>query len=117
MNRLISRALLTSPLLFAMGAQGPFTLSSSSFQDGAVLQRKFAGNIAGNPNCVGQNVSPQLAWSNVPEGTKSLVFFMVDPEGRAGGGVNHWVAYGIRPERGGFAEGEVSKAPADFVGG
>jgi len=117
MNRLIARALLTSPLLFAMGAQGPFTLSSSSFKDGAVLRQKFAGDIAGNPNCVGQNVSPQLSWSNVPEGTKSLVFFMIDPEGRAGGGVNHWVAYGIRPERGSFAEGEVAGAPTGFTGG
>ena len=48
-----------------------------------------------NPNCVGENVSPQLSWSNVPDGTKSFVLLMTDPEGRGGAGVNHWVAYGI----------------------
>lgn len=99
------------------GAAEPFTLTSTSFSDGAVLATKFGGNIASNPNCLGQNVSPQLSWSNVPEGTKSLVFFMIDPEGRNGGGVNHWVAYGIAPDKGSFAEGEIAKAPKGFVGG
>jgi Raf kinase inhibitor-like YbhB/YbcL family protein len=111
------RSLLALPLLLMTAANQPFTLSSRSFADGAVLDSRHAGNLPGNPNCVGRNVSPQLSWSNVPEGTRSLVFFMVDPEGRAGAGVNHWVAYGVRPERGQFAEGEISQAPRDFVGG
>ena len=42
---------------------------------------------------------------------------MVDPEGRGGGGVNHWVAYGIAPDITGFAEGEVSKDFPKYVGG
>jgi hypothetical protein len=36
-----------------------------------------------------------LSWSNVPDGTKSFVLLMIDPEGRGGAGVNHWVAHGI----------------------
>jgi hypothetical protein len=47
-----------------------------------------------NPNCVGENISPQLSWIDPPAGTKSFAFLMIDPEWR-GGGVNHWVAYGI----------------------
>ena len=62
-----------------------------------------------NPNCVGDNVSPELHWSNVPDGTKSLVLLMTDPEGRAPSGVMHWVAYGISPTLTGFAEGDTSK--------
>src|SRR6516164_5878941 len=87
-----------------------FTLESTTFADGKMLPKKVANskaNMATNPNCVGDNVSPQLSWSNVPEGTKSFVLLMIDPEGRGGAGVTHWVAYGISPSLTGFAEGEV----------
>ncbi len=98
-------------------AAAPFTLKSKTFADGAILPTKFGGNVPGNANCLGTNASPQLSWSNVPEGTKSLVFFMVDPEGRLGAGVNHWVAYGVPPARGSFAKDEIAQAPVGFVGG
>jgi Raf kinase inhibitor-like YbhB/YbcL family protein len=101
----------------AAQAQGVFTLSSSSFKDGERLAVKNAGNNKANPNCVGENVSPALSWSNPPEGTKSFALLMFDPEGRPPGGVSHWVAYGIPPTVTGFAEGEVSKASDKYVGG
>ena len=66
-------------------------------------------NAPTNPNCVGDNVSPQFSWTGVPEGTKSFALTMFDPEGRAPSGVSHWVAYGIPASVTGFAEGEVSK--------
>jgi Raf kinase inhibitor-like YbhB/YbcL family protein len=53
----------------------------------------------------------------VPDGTKSFAFTMVDPEGRAGLGVFHWVAYGIPANVTSFAEGEVSKESEKYVGG
>jgi hypothetical protein len=46
-----------------------------------------------------------------------LIVLMIDPEGRGGAGVNHWVAYGISPSVAGFAEGEVSKPSDKYVGG
>ena len=98
-------------------AAEPFTISSSSFKDGERLAVKNAGNNKANPNCVGENISPALSWSGVPEGTKSLALMMFDPEGRPPGGVSHWVAYGIAPTVTGFAEGEVSKASDKYVGG
>jgi Raf kinase inhibitor-like YbhB/YbcL family protein len=101
----------------AANAQTAFTLSSPDFKDGARLATKNAGNNKSNPNCVGENISPALAWSGVPEGTKSLALMMFDPEGRPPGGVSHWVAYGIAPTVTGFAEGEVSKASDKYVGG
>jgi Raf kinase inhibitor-like YbhB/YbcL family protein len=95
-----------------------FTLSSSAFQDGGWLQQKNAGaDKKRNPNCVGENVSPPLAWSNVPAKTTSLALIMFDPEGRRGAGVIHWVAYGIPVAVTGFAEGEVSKPSPKYVGG
>jgi Raf kinase inhibitor-like YbhB/YbcL family protein len=98
-------------------AAEPFTLSSSSFKDGERLAVKNAGNNKANPNCVGENVSPPLAWANPPEGTKSYALLMFDPEGRPPGGVSHWVAYGIPVAMTGFAEGEVSKPSDKYVGG
>ena len=99
------------------GAQGVFTLSSSGFKDGERLATKFAGNNKSNPNCVGENISPALSWSNPPDGTKSFAILMFDIDGRPPGGVSHWVAYGIPVSVTGFAEGEVSKQTEKFVGG
>lgn len=95
---------------------GPFTLASS-FRDGGMLALKNAGNAKANPNCVGTNVSPPLSWSNPPSGTRSLALTMIDPEGRGGLGVVHWVAYGIPSTVGGLQENEASAPSTKFVGG
>src|SRR5438105_129575 len=70
-----------------------------------------------SPNCVGENISPPLAWSGAPEGTKSFAIVMLDPEGRAPAGVVHMVIYGIPGDVKAFAEGELSKESEKFVGG
>ena len=98
-------------------AQGVFTITSKSFKDGERLATKMAGNNKQNPNCVGENISPELSWANPPAGTKSFALLMFDPEGRPPGGVSHWVAYGIAPTVTGFAEGEASKQTDKYVGG
>jgi len=101
----------------AAHAADPFTLTSSSFKDGTLMPKKVANSIKANPNCVGENVSPQLSWANPPAGTVSYAIIMTDPEGRGGLGVDHWHAYGIPASVTSFAEGETS-APSDkFVGG
>jgi Raf kinase inhibitor-like YbhB/YbcL family protein len=98
-------------------AAGAFTLSSTGFKDGERLPQKFAGNNKSNPNCVGENVSPEFTIANPPEGTKSFALMMFDPEGRPPGGVSHFVAYGIPASVTSFAEGEMSKPSDKFVGG
>jgi len=98
-------------------AAGAFTLTSSDFKDGERLPQKFAGNRKGNANCVGENISPELSWSNPPEGTKSFALMMFDPEGRPPGGVSHFVVYDIPASVSSFAQGELSKASDKFVSG
>src|ERR1700741_3804159 len=93
-------------------AAGLFTLESKTFKDGQLMPKDAANaNPTGKaPNCVGQNVSPELHWSNVPDGTKGLGLLVLAPEGRAPFGVSHWVAYGIDPTKTiGFAEGSAGK--------
>ena len=98
-------------------AADPFMLRSSAFEDNGKLPVKYAGNNKQNPNCVGENVSPPLSWSNQPAGTKSYALLMFDPEGRGGLGVSHWVAYGIDASVTAFAEGEVSGPSEKYIGG
>ena len=118
-SRFLAGSIAAAALCIAHGAYAaePFSLTSSAFKDGTMLAPKNAGDNPKNPNCVGQNVSPPLSWSNVPAGTKSFALVMVDPEGRQGLGVIHWVAYGIPASVTGFAEGETSKASDKYVGG
>src|SRR3978361_1894628 len=91
-------------------ARALFALRSPTFKDGQMMPKKVAnmnapGAATPNPNCVGENISPQFLWTGVPAGTKSFALTMVDPEGRGGAGVLHWVAYGIPPDVTSFAEG------------
>jgi Raf kinase inhibitor-like YbhB/YbcL family protein len=124
MKRSIVNALLAGGVALSFACIGSaanaqskvFEISSSTFKDGQMMPKKVA-NKGANPNCVGENVSPQLSWVNPPAGTKSFALIMVDPEGRGGAGVNHWVAYGIPADVTGFAEGEVSKESPKYVGG
>lgn len=119
--------LAATALLLAVGfagttanAAGVFTLESTTFQDGKMMPKKVANsraNAPNNPNCVGDNVAPQLSWTNVPDGTKSFVLLMTDPEGRGGAGVFHFVSYGIPTTVTSFAEGELSKPSEKYVGG
>ena len=102
-----------------------FTLSSTSIADGARIPPRFAaddqkracrpGSIEICP-CPGQNRSPQLAWTNAPEGTKSFAILMYDVDGQAGAGVSHWVAYNIAPAVHELAEGDGSVG-RNFTGG
>ncbi|MES2246445.1 MAG: YbhB/YbcL family Raf kinase inhibitor-like protein [Pseudomonadota bacterium] len=93
------------------------TLASPSHADNDMLSRRYAGKLATNPNCVGDNLSPALAWTRVPAGTRSFAIVLDDQAGRAGLGVNHWTAYGIPASVGGLAEGEASAPSKVFVHG
>jgi len=119
----LAAALAVGLVASSANAAGVFTLESKTFKDGQLMPKKVANSKANIPtgpvsaNCVGENVSPELHWSDVPDDTKSLVLLMFDPEGRPPGGVSHWVAYGISPTLTGFAEGATSKDSNEYVGG
>lgn len=54
----------------------------------------------------GQNVSPQLDWTGVPDGTSELAIICHDPDAPLPDGFTHWVLYGIPPSEQGVKEGE-----------
>lgn len=52
------------------------------------------GRIPAQYTCNGSDISPPLAWSGVPSGTRSLVLTLVDPDA-PGGLFHHWAAFDI----------------------
>lgn len=75
-------------------------LASPAFTNG--------GSIPARYTCEGTNVSPPLAWSNIPAGTRSLVLIVDDPDApdpKAPLRVwVHWVLYNLPPESEGLVE-------------
>lgn len=84
------------------------TLRSAAFADG--------GSIPFPYSCEGDNVSPPLAWSKVPEGAKELALVVADP-GADGGVFHHWVVLGIAPTPAGVGIGEVPDGAVQAKGG
>lgn len=110
--------LVSSPLAAQTSPAARFTVSSSAFEDGGLLPEKFASVAVGDRQCGGQNVSPPLRWTNVPEGTRSFAIVAFDPDGNKGlAGNIHWVAYDISPDKREAPEGMGNTDPVGFTGG
>lgn len=70
----------------ALGDLPSFPLTSEDLNNGDKLQ---------DPQLGGNDVSPQLAWSDLPEGTKSLAVTCLDPDAPTASGFWHWAAFNI----------------------
>ncbi len=76
---------------------------AESSQDDVMPQIKLTssafiheGMIPARYTCDGDDISPEIAWSNYPKGTKSMALICDDPDAPGGTWV-HWVAYNIPP--------------------
>jgi Raf kinase inhibitor-like YbhB/YbcL family protein len=69
-----------------------FRLWSDDFRDGDTLPEAQVFNDMGHK---GGNVSPHLAWSDAPAGTKSFVVTLYDPDAPTGSGWWHWIVANI----------------------
>lgn len=76
-------------------------LTSTAFEAG--------GAIPAVHTCVGEDRSPALSWSGVPEGAKSLALVVDDPDAPDPAAPKrtwvHWVLYNIPPSQAQLAEG------------
>lgn len=69
---------------------------------------KNQSNMPVKYTCEGENISPPLKWTGLPQGTKSLALVVEDPDAPdpiAPKRVwNHWIIYNIPPELSGVEE-------------
>src|SRR5215470_15534054 len=66
-------------LSFGAARADVLVLTSSALKDNDQLAIKNAcADKQRSPNCIGENISPPLAWSGAPEGTKSFAIVMLD---------------------------------------
>lgn len=63
-----------------------FSLSSTDIRDGEQLAEEQTG---------AKSISPQLSWSDLPEGTKSLAVTCFDPDAPTASGFWHWATFNI----------------------
>ena len=93
MNTKNLRSTLITILTFALTSNAlALDLKSSDIEDGGILKMDQVFNSFG---CTGQNKSPELNWSNVPEQTKSLAINVYDPDAPTGSGWWHWTVFNI----------------------
>src|SRR5947209_16285336 len=78
-----------------METQMSLKITSSAFEAQGMIPDKYSKD--------GGNISPPLAWTGVPEGTRSLALIVDDPDAPSGTFV-HWLVYGIRPDATGMKE-------------
>ena len=124
------RALLALPALgLALAAcggekvEGPapaapdrISLTSPAFTAGGTIPERFS--------CDGDDVSPPLRWTGVPDDARELALLVEDPDA-PGGTFVHWALFKVKPGREGIAvaevpagarEGENSSGDAGYAG-
>lgn len=77
------------------------TLESTAFSNQAEIPPRYT--------CEGEDLAPPLRWRGVPEGTKSLVLIVDDPDAPDPNAPKmtwvHWVLFNIPPDAEGLPEG------------
>ncbi|UVO13388.1 YbhB/YbcL family Raf kinase inhibitor-like protein [Mycobacterium sp. SVM_VP21] len=81
------------------------TVTSPAFNDGDRIPRRYAGKG------LGDNISPPLSWSGVPETTAELVLVVEDPDAPLPRPVTHLLVTGISPHIHTLREGALNLEP------
>ena len=76
-----------------------FALESDAFGHGQPIPARYT--------CNGEDLSPPLRWTTVPDEARSLALLVEDPDAPSGV-FTHWIAWGIEPHADGLDEGEAA---------
>ena len=85
-----------TPVPFAI-----LVLAASAFSEGEPIPLRYS--------CDGEDISPSLAWSGVPQGTETWVVIMDDPDAPRGTW-DHWVVFNIPADVRGLEEAQPDTA-------
>ncbi|MBM4110531.1 MAG: YbhB/YbcL family Raf kinase inhibitor-like protein [Phycisphaerae bacterium] len=83
-------------------AKAEFTMTSPAFKNNERLPVEYSTD--------GENVSPEVAWTNAPAGTKSFALICHDPDA---GQFIHWIAWNIPADCKGLPRGLKRAATLD----
>ena len=82
--------LLALVLAGGVSSAQTFTLKSNDI-GGQATPKQFANTFG----CHGENISPELSWSNAPAGTQSFAVTIYDKDAPTGSGFWHWLIFNI----------------------
>ena len=71
-------------------------ITSSAFKNNSDIPAKYT--------CEGDNVNPELNFSDVPEGAKALALIVHDPDAPRENGWTHWIVFNMAPDTSGIPE-------------
>lgn len=86
-----SLMVLMIALSMATAQAADFKVVSNSQINGSFPSAQFANAMG----CTGKNLSPHVAWQGAPQGTKSYVVTVYDPDAPTGSGWWHWVVANV----------------------
>jgi Raf kinase inhibitor-like YbhB/YbcL family protein len=99
-SRLIVIPLVITLVTFWGNAAMAMSLNSPAFEQNGHIPSKYT--------CEGEDISPPLAWNGVPNGAKSLVLIIDDPDAPDPKAPKmvwvHWVLYNLAPDTKGLPE-------------
>jgi Raf kinase inhibitor-like YbhB/YbcL family protein len=92
-SRTATKVLFVTFLITTGVCANAFELRSADMKPDEPMPNRYVFNGMG---CKGANLSPDLSWSDAPEGTKSFALMVHDPDAQTGGaGIWHWVVINI----------------------
>ncbi|MFW6200212.1 MAG: YbhB/YbcL family Raf kinase inhibitor-like protein [Gemmatimonadota bacterium] len=95
-----------------MTETGGIQLRSSAFDDGEEIPERNSA--------YGENVSPELSWSGIPDEAETLALVVRDPDAPSPSPFVHWVVYNIPADADGLPEGlppnPVIRSPREIAG-
>ena len=84
-------------------------VTSPAFSAGGVIPKRYTGE--------GEDLSPELRWSKLPDGAKELMVICEDPDAPGDEPWVHWSGYKIPAAIGFLPEGFAQQAPAGVLQG
>lgn len=92
----------------------PMKITSPAFIEGGSIPTKYT--------CEGEDISPMLAWTGAPKGTRSFVLIVDDPDAPDPAAPKmtyvHWILFNIPGHIGGLPEGMTEdKVPPEVMQG
>ncbi|QDF66204.1 YbhB/YbcL family Raf kinase inhibitor-like protein [Shewanella sp. SNU WT4] len=89
-------ALFSASSAYALTLESPQVTNDKTFSNQQIFD---------SWGCTGDNISPELKWSDVPKGTKSFAVTLYDPNAPTGSGWWHWVTINIPADATGLSLG------------